>query len=224
MPLVDHLADLQHAMSAKTDTWQAQKMAVYMGGNFEFYGIQAGPRRQLQKPVLEASSEADAAELLEFALACWDQPRRELHYTAVDVLRKRVRALGPDEFDAVGQFVRREAWWDTIDALAAWVIGMMVKEHRELQPFMDEWIVSTDVWVARTAMLHQLGWRAEAEAERLFHYALTQADNTDDFMRKAIGWALRQHGRVEPDEVRAFVAEHEDQLSGLTRREALKRL
>lgn len=223
-PLFGPLGELRTAMEAATDSWQAEKMASYMQDRFEFYGIQSGPRRALQKPILAASAHCSAAELVDFALVCWDEPKRELHYTAVDVLRKRVGTLGPDHLEPLSALVHGNAWWDTIDALAAWVFGLLVRDHRELQPVMDDWIRSPDLWVARTAMLHQLGWKADAEADRIFSYALIQADHQDFFMRKAIGWALRQLGRTEPDAVRAFVDANTHRLSGLSQREALKRL
>jgi 3-methyladenine DNA glycosylase AlkD len=89
---------------------------------------------------------------------------------------------------------------------------------------MDECLVHPDLWVRRVAMLHQLGWREQTDQERLFSYALTLAPEKDFFIRKAIGWALRDHARTRPDAVRAFLAQHADRLSGLTVREAGKHL
>ena len=73
-------------------------------------------------------------------------------------------------------------------------------------------------------MLHQLGWREHTDQERLFRYALTLAGETDFFIRKAMGWALRDFARTQPDAVRRFLSQHAEQLSGLTRREAGKHL
>jgi 3-methyladenine DNA glycosylase AlkD len=80
------------------------------------------------------------------------------------------------------------------------------------------------VWLARSALLHQLRCRDATDADRLFRYCLTQASHRDFFVRKAIGWSLREYGKSRPDQVRAFVAAHRDQLSGLSVREALKNL
>jgi 3-methyladenine DNA glycosylase AlkD len=89
---------------------------------------------------------------------------------------------------------------------------------------MDACLVHPHLWVRRVAMLHQLGWREQTDPERLLRYALTLAPEKDFFIRKAIGWALRDHARTQPDAVRDFLASHADQLSGLTRREAGKHL
>jgi 3-methyladenine DNA glycosylase AlkD len=89
---------------------------------------------------------------------------------------------------------------------------------------MDACLRHPSMWVRRVAMLHQLGWRAQVDEARLLHYALTLANESDFFIRKAIGWALRDHARTRPEAVRAFLAQHADRLSGLTRREAGKHM
>lgn len=94
----------------------------------------------------------------------------------------------------------------------------------QVQSRMDDCLAHTHLWVRRVAMLHQLGWKAHTDQHRLFRYALALASEKDFFIRKAIGWALRDHARHQPDAVRAFLAQHAQQLSGLTRREAGKHL
>ena len=89
---------------------------------------------------------------------------------------------------------------------------------------MDDWLGHTSLWVRRVAMLHQLGWKVQTDQARLFRYALALAPETDFFIRKAIGWALRDHARTQPEAVRTFLADHAHVLSGLTRREAGKHL
>jgi 3-methyladenine DNA glycosylase AlkD len=89
---------------------------------------------------------------------------------------------------------------------------------------MDRWLSHSNLWVRRVAMLHQLGWKAQTDEARLLRYALALAPETDFFIRKAIGWALRDHARTRPEAVRAFLLQHAQRLSGLTRREAGKHL
>ena len=97
-----------------------------------------------------------------------------------------------------------------------------MRADRTLATATDRWIGGDDIWLARSAILHQLRWGADTDADRLFEYSLRRAGDTEFFIRKAIGWALRQYARTDPDAVRAFVERHE--FSGLTRREALKHL
>ena len=109
-------------------------------------------------------------------------------------------------------------------ALASRAVGPLVLHHRELASEMDRWIDDTDIWVTRSALLHQLRFGAQTDRDQLFEHCARRARDDDFFIRKAVGWALRQYARTDPDGVREFVAAHTDSLSQLSRREALKHL
>ena len=102
------------------------------------------------------------------------------------------------------------------------MVGPIVRRDRSLDAVMDAWIDDDDLWLARAAILHQNRWRDATDPERLFRSCERRAGDTDFFIRKAIGWALREYTRVDPDAVRAFLAAHDSELSGLSKREALK--
>ena len=142
---------------------------------------------------------------------------------ATDVLRKTAANLGPGSLPRIRKLIETNSWWDTVDSVAAWTVGPLVFNNPQLASDMDDWIDDENIWVARTAILHQLSFKESTDAARLFAYAQIRATDTEFFIRKAIGWALRQFARVEPDSVREFVAAN-PQLSGLTRREAMKHL
>lgn len=218
------VAEARAALVAAADPAQAEPMAAYMKHLFPFLGVSAPKRRAAQKPVLDQLAEATGEELLRFAQLCWEAPERELQYVAADALRRHQRKLGPGDLAAIQGLITTRSWWDTVDALATHVVGPLVLRHRELAEVMDRWITDRNIWLARTAILHQLLYKEQTDVTRLFAYADQQAASTEFFIRKALGWALRQHARVDPEAVRAYVASHSDRLSGLTRREALKRL
>ncbi len=220
----EDISDLRSALEEVADPTKAGPMAAYMQGNFEFFGIPAAARRAAQKPTLTLAKSANGDELIAFARACWGEPEREFQLVAVDVLRKRVGRLEARHLDALAELITERSWWDTVDGLAAWVVGPLVQANPELSTAMDRWIDSPNIWLARTAILHQLGYKTDTDPERLFHYADTRAADTEFFIRKALGWALRQYARVDPDAVRAYVDANEAVLSGLTKREALKHL
>ena len=123
--------------------------------------------------------------------------------------------------------VQRQAWWDTVDGLAG-VVGDILLRARQQghdgQHTMDSCLGHSNLWVRRLAMLHQLGWKEQTDESRLLPYALRLAGEPDFFIRKAIGWALRDYARTRPEVVRAFLAQHGQAFSGLTRREAGKHL
>jgi len=117
---------------------------------------------------------------------------------------------------------RRKPWRETVDGVAG-VIGKLVRAHRT-QQIMDAALSDASFWIRRIAMTHQLGWRLETDEARLFGYALQLAPEREFFIRKAIGWALRDHAKWGPQAVSRFVAAHEYAFSTLTVREATKHL
>jgi 3-methyladenine DNA glycosylase AlkD len=130
-----------------------------------------------------------------------------------------------EEFITTARYlIVTRSWWDTVDALAAHLVGSLVRRHPGLVSTMDEWIDDDNLWVIRTALLHQLTYREATDHVRLFDYCLRQAHHRDFFIRKAIGWALRSYARTAPDDVRRFVGRHEPVLAPLSVREALKHL
>lgn len=217
------LDDLVQAFDERADPDKAPGMSAYVKGHFEFIGVSAAERRQASKPIIAVAKTMDPDELLELAETLWAEPEREFHYVGMDALRAGAKNLRADDLEAVADFICATPWWDTVDSLAIHTVGTLVANH-DLGAVMDEWIESPDIWLARSAILHQLMYKDETDSERLFSYCRSQAENTEFFIRKAIGWALRQYARTDPEAVQAFVMAHDDVLSGLSKREALKHL
>jgi 3-methyladenine DNA glycosylase AlkD len=218
------ITDLRAALEALADPADVEPMEAYMKDQFRFMGVRSAGVRTAAKPFLAAARGVDGDGVIAFVHECWAQPEREFQYVGALFTRRHVRELDPSHLPDVEHFIVTKSWWDTVDSLAAWTVGPLVAANPELVAVMDQWIADENLWLARTAILHQLGYKDDTDAERLFRYAELQAGHTDFFIRKAIGWALRQHARVDPDAVRRFVADHEEQLSGLSKREALKHL
>ena len=212
------------ALAAQADQERAAAMAAYMKDRFAFFGVKAGPRRKAQREVLSGWRVLDADDLIAFADGCWDRNERELQYAACDVLRRHVSRLGADNLAGIERLIATKSWWDTVDALAARVVGPLVAAHPELRPDLDRWLSSGDLWLERAAILHQLGYRDETDEAWLFEMCLAHAASTEFFHRKAIGWALREYAKTAPDAVAEFVAAHDADLSGLSKREATKNI
>ena len=199
-------------------------MVRYLKDQFPMIGVRTAARREAAKPFMRLGKGLDNDDVLAVARACWEEPEREFHYVGADWLRRWVKALDESAIEEMEWFITTHAWWDTVDTLATRVVGPLVAASPGLAAVMDQWIDDDDIWLARTALLYQLNYGEETDVDRLFRYCLKRADHTDFFIRKAIGWALRQQARQTPDRVAAFVADHEERFSGLTRREALKHL
>lgn len=202
-------------------------MRAYMRNQFEFLGVKTPVRRAAVADLIRAQKNASAADLLRCARALWALPEREYQFVAVDLLACHSGKLTAAHIPALFALVRKKSWWDTVDALAA-VIGRIVRkscrDDPEAQLVMDEALQSPDLWIRRVAITHQLGWRSQTDSRRLFIYAVTCAREKDFFIRKAIGWALRDYARHAPAEVRAFLKANRKLLSPLTVREAEKHI
>ncbi|SDK23831.1 DNA alkylation repair protein [Streptomyces indicus] len=207
----------QHA-----DPRNAESMTAYMKGVVPFLGIPSTERRALSKSVLEGLPRPDEADCAAVALRAWQLPEREYHYFAVDYLRRHVKRCSSGFLPVARHLITTVSWWDTVDALAAHVVGGLVAADPALRGAMDAWIEDDDLWVARTALLHQLRYKDATDTERLFAYCLRQAGHPDFFIRKAIGWCLREYAKTDAQAVRDFVTRHEARLAPLSVREALK--
>jgi len=216
------LERLMATYGSARDDERAAAMRAYMRDQFPFFGITNARRRALSREVLAGLPRPDEADLREVALACWKLPEREYQYFACDWLRRHARVCTPDFLATARTLITDKSWWDTVDALAAHLVGPIVANHPAIVSTMDEWAGEENTWLARTAILHQLTYKEATDTERLFRYCVTRADHRDFFIRKAIGWALRQHAWTDPVAVRRFVAAHTDRLSPLSVREALK--
>jgi 3-methyladenine DNA glycosylase AlkD len=129
------------------------------------------------------------------------------------------------EFDAAHipqlmQLVQDKSWWDTVDALAS-IIGKVLRHGHD---HMDSALQHENIWVRRIALLHQLGWRGKVDEQRLFKYCLTLSHEKEFFIQKAIGWALRDYARHNPQAIRDFTSKEKGRLSALSYREANKHL
>ncbi|MET9835180.1 DNA alkylation repair protein [Streptomyces sp. NPDC006385] len=212
------------AYSAAADPERAAAAQAYMKDVAPFLGIPTPERRALSRTVLLGTPRPDEADCTALALRCWRLPEREYHYFAVDYLRRHVGRCSSGLLPVTRHLITTVSWWDTVDALAAHVVGGLVAADPKLTADMDDWIADDDLWVARTALLHQLRYKERTDTERLFAYCLRQSAHTDFFIRKAIGWCLREYAKTDPDAVRDFLARERGRFAPLSVREALKNI
>lgn len=218
------LERLTATYGAAADPAQAVPMRAYMKDVSPFLGLTTPVRRALSRTVLEGTPRPDEADCTAIALRCWALPEREYQYFAVDYLRRHARVLSSGFLPVARHLVSTVPWWDTVDLLAAHVVGALVAADPKLTADMDAWIADDDLWIARTALLHQLRYKDRTDTERLFTYCLRQSGHPDFFIRKAIGWALREYAKADPEAVRSFLAREKGRFAPLSVREALKNI
>jgi 3-methyladenine DNA glycosylase AlkD len=218
------LARLAETYAANRDPVRAALMEAYMRGQFPFVGLMQADQTRLNRQILAGTGQPAETDLATLARRCWKLPEREYQYFAVGYLRRWIPTLpaSPAFLAVVEPLITTKSWWDTIDALAQHVVGSLVSRYPDLKATMDEWIERDNLWLARTAILHQCRYKHRTDTDRLFSYCLARASDSEFFIRKSIGWALREYSKTDATAVRGFVGQHAAELSPLSQREALK--
>ena len=212
-------------LAALADADKAPQMQAYMKTDMPFFGVQTKPRRAV---TAQAARDFPVTDLDSYEAALrelWDQPQRECKYAAIDLARRFKRFIVPAALPTYEHFIRDGAWWDLVDSVATHLVGGCVADCPEVMwPTIDAWISDGDLWIRRTAIICQERNRDATDVRRLFRYCAECRHETDFFIRKAIGWALRSYAYTDPRAVQDFLTRYGDELSGLTIREASKHL
>lgn len=221
-------ARIRMALAAAGDPQLAVDQQRYMKSEIPYYGVTMPQLRRLVRPILADFHPADRREWTEALLGLWDgAAHREERYAAVAVARHRSARSWqePETLDLYRHLIVTGAWWDYVDEIAGHLVGGILASHRtDTTPVVRAWAVDQDLWLRRTAILAQLR-HGEATDVTLLHDVIEANVGDPSFwLRKAIGWALRQHARTDPEWVLAEVGRLGPRLSGLSRREALKHL
>jgi len=186
-----------------------------------FYGVAKPAREEIARELKRRFAVTTHKDYQRAVLGLWKLPHREEKYFAIDVARTWRHFIVPESMPLYRRLIEEGAWWDTVDEIAAHLVGAVLLAHRkEIALMMDRWIVAPDMWIRRAAIISQLKHKDKTDHVRLFRYSLAQAAEKEFFIRKAIGWALRQYAYSAPERVREFIIRNRAKLSPLTYREA----
>ncbi len=218
------------ALAAHADAARAAPMQAYMKSALPFLGVATPLRRQLVAQTAAASPLTDGDSLSETVMQLWRQARyREERYAALDLLRlpRHRKLLSTALLPVLQEMIETGAWWDFCDEISGLVLAHLLQaEPAVMKPLMRRWAQGRSMWMRRAAMLCQRSLKTGFDAVLFYDTLLPSVaggECADEFfIRKAIGWALRERAYDAPDEVRAFCDEYGDRLSPLTRREALR--
>jgi len=217
------VSTLRKELTKHTDPKVSKDAAAYMRNQFEFLGIKTPLRRELAKDLMGQSKNLSEQELIELCKELWAQREREFQYIACDLLAKNAKRLSPSYVKRVAPwFIKNKSWWDTVDSVRK-SIEVVVSTNPELKSEMEKWIVNKNIWMVRSALIHQLTLGSKTDAKLLFRFCEIQAKETEFFIAKAIGWALRSYSYVDAKAVKKFVKEHPE-LTSLAKHEGLKAL
>jgi len=220
------LASLRAKLIAASDSDRAAQQQAYMKSEMPYHGVIAAKVGAICKetfaPLAFAKREAWEKEVR----AIWDGAKfREERYCAVALTDvKQARAFQtPDAMPLYEKLVVEGAWWDLVDEIATNRVGPIFRAHpKVMRPMMLKWAKDEDMWKARTAILCQCRSREETDAEFLYACIEPSIGSKEFFLRKAIGWALREYAHYDMAEVKRYVKKNDARLSGLSKREALK--
>jgi len=216
-----YAVQLESYFRTYANTEAAVPMAAYMRERFPFLGIRTPDRNRLLREFMKANPLPKGEELVHAAGGVWSLPEREFQYIAMVLYEKHRKHAEQSHIDILEGLITDKSWWDTVDLIASRLIGFHLAKYPELMAsYTERWIASDNFWLQRTALLYQLSYKKNTDEERLFRYIRSVAKEKEFFIRKAIGWALREYSKTNEDAVRRFVAETE--LSPLSQKEALK--
>jgi 3-methyladenine DNA glycosylase AlkD len=199
-----------------------------MKSSMPYYGVPAPLLKRVLRPILTMYAPEDRTTWEATVRALWDEAtHREERYAATALARHRVARpwQDPQSLGLYRHMVVTGAWWDHVDEVASHLVGDVLAAHRaEVTPVMRAWARDDDIWIRRTAVLSQIRHHKYTDTALLHDVILANVDDKSFWLRKAIGWALREFSRSDPDWVRAEVDSLGERLSGLSRREATRRL
>ena len=219
--MTNQVKQLRIKFEKVSDKKVAEGAAGYMRNQFEFLGIKTPLRRELGKDLVNASKELSEKEIISLCKELWAQPEREFQYIACDILAKNAKRLSPGYVKRDAKwFITNKSWWDTVDSIRT-SVEVVVAANPELEATMFEWIKSKNIWLVRSALIHQLTLRTKTNSTRLFALCELQTEEKEFFIAKGLGWALRRYSYIDPKAVKKFIKNHPE-LTPLAKREGMK--
>lgn len=216
------IQQLENTLTKNADDEISKKQSAYLKNRFQFYGIMKPQRESLLRAQLKGVTIHDEGILIDLLKKLWSKEQREFHYIACDIAEKYQRLITPLSLSFFEEMVRSHSWWDTVDRIAANLIGRTILEYPEYQSMTKEWIKDPDMWIRRTAIIFQLRFKERTDEQILFDHCQLTMHEKEFFIRKAIGWALREYSKTSPKPVKSFIDTYRESLSPLSIREGSK--
>ena len=212
-------------LAAAANPDKAAPMPAYMKTDQPFYGVQKPARTEIFNEIIQQFAPEDREEYRTGVLALWRLPHREEQYLALGYARAFPSYVTLSSVPLYRRLIVEGAWWDFVDETAIQLVGRVLRNQRSrMTPKVRAWIDDGDMWLRRTSIISQIGHKDLTDEALLFDACSARLSETEFFIRKAIGWALRDYAKTSPDSVTEFVIARRDEMSGLSFREATKHL
>jgi 3-methyladenine DNA glycosylase AlkD len=218
-------AQLERSLRALGTTERAEGEKRYLKSDLEHLGATVWQIRREVRSLASDHPNLDHTELVTLVHELWARPVHERRMAAVLLLEAYPELVGPQDLPLLERLVREAKTWAYVDGLAGDVLGELLRRDPRVAPKLDRWASDPDFWVRRSALLAQIKpLQSGAPFARFGRYAEAMLDEKEFFIRKAIGWVLREAGKTRPDEVFEWLLPRMDRASGVTTREAVKYL
>ncbi|PTT68479.1 DNA alkylation repair protein [Arthrobacter sp. HMWF013] len=224
-PNADVLDAVRAELLARADPVRASGVQAYMKSSLPSRGVRVPEVRQLVLAAAAAHPFASAGQLRSTVLELWrTASAREERYAAIDLTGLRMVAGDPLMLPIYEEIIRTGAWWDFVDGVAHRLYGLLESHRPLMTAVLLNWSRDADFWIRRASITSQLKAKARTDRDMLRAVIEPNLADPEFFIRKAIGWALREYAKTDPEWVRGFVSELGTQLSPLSRKEALRNL
>jgi 3-methyladenine DNA glycosylase AlkD len=218
-----YIKPIEHQFEQHADEIKAAWMKGYLLNQFEFYGLQAPERSLRCQEHYKQYPITDLAELETIVTECFHLPQREYQYFATGLFAYHKKLWEVSSIKLIEYCLQQKSWWDSVDGIASDWLGPYFKLFPEqIVPVTSQWNKSKNIWLQRSSIMFQKAYKKVTDTTLLSRYILNCAHSKEFFIQKAIGWALREYSKTDPEWVIHFVKENK--LPTLSEREALKRI
>jgi len=201
----------------------AKEQKAYMRNQFEYFGIKAPLRREIQRPFLLIQYLPPKEDLENLVHELWQKPQRDYQYIAQELTQKYIKQFNVKDIELLEFMVTHKSWWDTVDFIAANLMGAYFNKYPEQRKsIVKKWLASGNIWLQRSALLFQLKYKKDLDTLLLSEIINQLLGSKEFFINKAIGWILREYSKTNPHWVIEFA--NQTSLNPLSRREALRLL
>ncbi|WP_299322745.1 DNA alkylation repair protein [uncultured Gemella sp.] len=216
MKLLDLITDLEE----NHNELLAESMSKYMQDKFRFLGVRGATRTEIYKKYFPDARKTKTIDW-DFVENCWNKEEREFQYVVVYYLKAMQKFLKREDISRLKYLIVTKSWWDTIDLLAK-VVGSLIIRIEGYDQIMLEWSKDSNIWLRRVAILYQLSLKDKVDKQVLDKILVNNLGDSEFFINKAIGWALRDYSKYNPEWVREFIKKNKENMANLSIREASK--
>jgi len=205
------------------DPIKAEAQKKYMKSQMQFFGVSLPDVKKISNAVFKDFIPEDNQEYCNTLLYLFEHAKqREIWYAGITYASKFKKFILEENIDVYIKIIRISGWWDIVDMFAANLVGTSLLGSKNMYKFANKWICDKNMWVRRTALLFQLRYKDKTDFDLLSGLILKVSHEKEFFIRKAIGWSLREYSKTNPEIVKTFIESNKDKLSGLSILEGLK--